>query len=248
MKKTTVFVTALSLAVWSAPAFAGRPFLTEDAPVSDAGVIGIELGADYKTPISEVDSNFVFYGGILPSLELYLEIPYTGLREGAPGKLEVFNVGSKYNLFKLGEEQILTLAFNVANLPKKWSSLSYSAAAAASKNIGFLTAHSNFGFSFSSGENNDYIFDGYIWGAAVEKPLSETLTLCGEVHSGSTLFDKAFDDNHVTGMGGVRWSLNQKLCLDFSARLPLTSAAGNPAEDGAPTEKAHYVVGLTYEF
>ncbi|PKN01790.1 MAG: hypothetical protein CVU77_02295 [Elusimicrobia bacterium HGW-Elusimicrobia-1] len=247
MKKNMIVAAVLTVAL-STASFAGRPFLTEDAPVSDVGVVGVELGADYKTPISEVDSNFVFYGGILPSLELYLEVPYTGLGGGAPGKLEVFNVGSKYNLFKVGEEQILTLVFNIANLPKKWSSLSYGAAAAASKNIGFLTVHSNLGFSFLSGENNDYVFDGYIWGVAVEKSLSETLTLCGEVHSGSTLFDKAFDDNHVTGMGGVRWSLNQKLCLDFSVRLPLTSAAENRAEDGAPTEKAHYVVGLTYEF
>lgn len=244
--KRKMFAAALLAAMLSTASFAGRPFLTEDAPTTPKGVFGIEAGIDAKDPSGDIDAGLVFYAGVCESAEIYVEIP-TALKSnipGAAGKIDVFNLGAKWNVIKRGDEQIFTLAANVSNLPKETKEWAYSGALVFSKSAGAdVTMRGNFGGNFTYEK-----FDSYIWGVGAEKPLSDKLSIAAEIHSGATLFDKAFKDNHVTSMLGLAWSVSEKATLDFSVRLPLTDAAKSLDDNNEPMEKAHYAAGITYEF
>jgi len=239
-----IFIFLLQLLLQ--PLFAYRPFLTEDAPTTPKGKVGIELGVDAKEPCGDIDAGAVVYMGVCDSAEIYLEVP-TALKSNTPdvaGKVDIFNLGGKWNFYKTGEEQILTLAANISNLPKESSLWEYSGALVFTKSLlSEFNLYANFGGNFSSEK-----FESYIWGIGADKKLSDKLTLVSEVHSGYTLFDKAFTDNHVTAMAGFSISLSEKALLDLAVRLPLTDAAKALDDNGEPTEKIHYVAGLTYEF
>lgn len=221
--------------------FAYRPFLTEDAGTSDKGVVGIEVGLDLRDPSGDVNSGLVLYHGLAQNLEVSAELPYQ-FKGADSGKLEVFNFGAKYNLIGLKDEQFLTAAFNISDIPK--SELGYSLALAVSKEFCGLDTHYNFGGNFTSKG-----FESYIWAVAAGLPLSDKLKLALEVHSGNTIFDKAFNDNHVTALLGGSYGISEKLTIDGGVRIPLTDAAKgiDPATNEA-TEKYHIALGVTFEF
>jgi len=247
-KRFLIGLVGLGLALSSVESvFAARPFLTEDAPTTPPGVVGVEIGVDAKDPCGDVDSGLVVYAGVCDSAEIYAELPFI-IKSNTPdvaGKIDVFNVGGKWNFLKCGDEQILTIAASISNLPKETSLWSYQGMLVFSKSlVSDLTLHTNFGGNFSSEK-----FESYLWGVGLEKQLSQQLALAAEIHSADTIFsERAFADSHITSMLGVAWSLSEKATLDLSLRFPLTEKAKALNDNNEPTELAHYVVGLTYEF
>ncbi len=242
MRKNIIVAAFLTVAL-SAVSFAGRPFLTEDAPTSSRGEFTVEFGADYKDPSGDIDSNVALTYGISDKLEMYVEVPFVMAgNSGNNFKIDNFAVGGKYNLARWSDVSTLSLAAVVDNLPSG-DPFGYTVAAVFSRDMGGWTCHSNLGALLSSSG-----FDSYIWGAGAEIPMSDKLALCMEAHSGSTLFDRAFSDNHVTAMLGMAYTFGENLVFDVSARLPMTDAAKFPDDDGNATEKAHYVAGITYGF
>ena len=232
-----VWAWIFAILLQSAPAFAYRPFATEDAGVAGKGVVQAEMSWDYSR-WGNGDGEHAFLlvpiFGITDRIELSAEIPW--LFHDPKGGDSVNGIGDVnfVGKFLLFEEKGNWPAFalkgafktNTGSETRGLGSgdLDYSLVAVASKTLGSFTLHTMFGYTFVGANGNENIRDIYLYGFAVDYALTDSFHLVSEV-TGSRQPDITEPHDPVSCLIGSFYKISEKITVDGGVRFGLNDAA-----------------------
>ncbi|MBI5892685.1 MAG: transporter [Deltaproteobacteria bacterium] len=214
------------------PAYAYRPFATEDAGVAGKGVVQLEVSWDHlKWENKDRDNVFLIVPiyGITERIELSVEIPYM-LHDTEDGENEDgigdINIVGKFLLIEEGDKNP---AFTLKAVVKTSSGdygkglgsgdKDYSLVAVASKTIGDFQLHGMFGYTFVGDNGDDNIRDIYLYGIGIDYSLTENFHLVAEV-AGNRHSDRTIDgDDPASGLVGATYKISEHLTIDGGIRF-----------------------------
>lgn len=229
-------------------AYAGRPLATDDAGVVDKGHFEMEAGLEYANQTDkEVGLSLVIKRGMLDNLDLGIEIPYTFIdfAEGATSDgFGDINLSAKLNLLKEQDNlPAMAVSFQLktdsGNDDKSLGTgkREYAVNYIASKSIAESSLHVNLGYTLKDDLPEQNLRDVITYGLAVEYPLADRLNLVGEI-SGENERRGNFDDNPLSGLIGLNYSLSEAMVCDLGCGFEISEAS--------PDFKV--TAGLTFSF
>ncbi|MBI3008958.1 MAG: transporter [Candidatus Omnitrophica bacterium] len=232
-----VFVSGFIIVSWTGFVWAGRPFSTEDAGVAGKGVAQLEIGAEYARQTNgdkEYASLFVPVYGLTELMEFSAEFPHklTNFKEG--GDEEGLEDVSLVLKTLIVEEVDNTPAFLVKTVVKldngnKDKGLGsgdkdLGMAAVATKSIGSLTFHANFGYTFVGKDFDPTLKDYILYGVAGEYAVGDKARLMMELYGESNShFDAdAFKHHDLQALLGSTYQLTERIVFDAAIKIGLT--------------------------
>lgn len=205
--KTPIFtIITVSLFFFAGGAQAARPLVTEDAGTVPPEEFEIEAGWDYMNPRCgdrESSAGLMLKSGLSPRLDLGIGVPYA--LEPDEG-FEAAEIALKFAL------PHFSVCFSHCT-----GDSAYSFFGVVSRPLGPFAAHLNAGAEMEGAAGGDALF---LYAAALEYELGGKFTLVAEV---------AGLDDEVTGLGGCRWAVLEKLVLDAGAG----AGGGGDSDDDA---------------
>lgn len=231
--KRAVFA-GLFLFLMAENVLAYRPLGTEDAGVAGKGVAQSEVSWDYLN----WDNNEVAHEnvlllvpiyGVTENLEISMEIPYLihdlkgGDSEEGVGDI---NLVAKYLLI---QEEERNPAFAVKGVVKLdngnedkglgSAEKDYTVVAVASKAVGALTLHLQFGYSWIGGDNDETPY-GLAFDYAASEPFHVVAEINGKRHP-----DRKDEENPLETLVGFTYKISDHLILDAGYRRGFTDAS-----------------------
>ncbi|MEW5764911.1 MAG: transporter [Acidobacteriota bacterium] len=214
-------------------AWAGRPFVTEDACVSEKGEVSLEAGFEtWETEEKGRDRVWVVVPavGVGGGVELFAEVPFVTL-EGPRGESERgfgdLVLGAKVRLVReeTGRPGLaLRFAWKThtadARMGLGTGDNDLSAVLGASKSRGRSTLHLSVGFTREGDHLNGAVRDYAFYGGALEARLSERVQLCLEVQ-GSQNPERHLRENPTFALVGLSLRAAENLVLDLGYRRAL---------------------------
>lgn len=208
------------------PAWAVRPLETEDAETVDQGRFEIEEGIIVDQPRGESAATSTSMGtsvkyGILPNLDVGVEVPYVVADPTGPGDASV-----KGKVRVIDESEIapsvavgVNVKLNNADLETGLGSgyTDYGVHGIFTKDIGPTTGHINLGYTIigqPEGADSENVLS---YGVAIEYPIAETVNLMGEI-IGESVQNIAPIDLQL----GANLSINNTFTVDGGIGFGLT--------------------------
>lgn len=215
--------------------FASRPFVTEDAGVAGKGIVQFELSWDYlKWRNNDREHVFTFVPiiGIADEVELSLEAPFMSHQHSGAHVLSGIGDVNLVTKFLLKEESDLFPAFALKTVVKTTTgsiergfgsgALDYGLVAVASKQLGDLTLHTMFGYTFIGKNGDESLRDIFVHGVAAEYAMTENVHLVAEF-AGNRHPDRMVDEHPNGAMLGATFILSDQIIVDASTRLGTNS-------------------------
>lgn len=212
---------------------AGRPFVTEDACVSDKGEVSLEAGFEtWETEDGRWDQVWVAVpaAGIGGGVEVFAEVPFVVL-PGRGGNAERgfgdLVLGAKVRLAREETSRpgfALRLAWKTHTADARTGLGSgdndLTAVLGATKCLGRSALHLSVGFTREGDHLDGAVRDYAFYGAALETTLSESVRLCLEVQ-GSQNPERHLRENPTFALVGLTVQLSEHLLLDVGYRRAL---------------------------
>lgn len=232
--------------------FAYRPLGTEDAGVAGKGVAQAEVSWDYlKWGKGDVKNENVFLlvpiYGLTENLELSVEIPYLihSLRGGGSEEgIGDVNLVAKYLLITEGERNPAFAVKGVVKLDNGdfdkglgSGDKDYSLFAVASKTIGLVTVHGQFGYAWVGDRKDENLRDITLYGIAFDYALTEPFHILAE-YSGNRHPDRTENEDPRNALAGTSYKVSDHLTLDAAYRWGLS--------DSVPDWSTTMGVSITY--
>ncbi len=222
MKRVTGVL--IGMIVFPLSVFAARPLATNDAGTVERGALEIEYGIEYVNAFDhETAMSLAFTSGILDTVDIGIEIPYTFIDAKEASDADGFsdiNISTKFN-FLSGQESLpdMALAFGYTSDSGNddrglgGGKPEYELTAIFSKAFDPVSVHLNLGYAFREDYVDEDNEDSFIYGVAVEYPLGEKITLVAEV-SGDTVLKRKFHDNACSMLFGAHYAFSERIVFD----------------------------------
>lgn len=221
----------------AAPAAAYRPFITEDATVAGRGVLQAEANWDcLKADNGDVDQVFTLVGpiyGVTERIELSVEAPFVvhhakgGATTGGAGDLNL--VGKVLLLEEIAPfpsvvvKTVAKLATGDYDRGLGTGDEDYSLVLAASKGVGPVQLHGQFGYTWVGDAKDPRQRDIALYGVAADYAIGDDFHAIGEVYGNQNTDPD--EDDQVNAVVGITHRIGDNLTLDVSAKRGLTHTA-----------------------
>lgn len=239
MLKKSLVLSGLLLFFVVGKVSAYRPLGTEDAGVAGKGVAQTEVSWDYlKWNDDELNHESVFMlvpiYGLTENLELSVEIPYLihDLKGGSSQEgIGDVNLVAKYLLIEEGEKNPAFAVKGVAKLDNGdydnglgSGDKDYSLFAVASKAIGPVTLHGQFGYTWVGDEEDSNLRDITLYGLAIDYALTEPFHILAELNGNRHPDQTAEEEDPRNALAGVTYKVSDNLTLDAAYRWGLSDS------------------------
>lgn len=232
------FVLGLFMILAAGNASAYRPLGTEDAGVAGKGVAQAEVSWDYlKWDNDEVEDEQVLMlvpiYGLTERLEISVEVPYLihDLEDGSEEGIGDVNLVAKYLLVEEGEKNPAFAVKGVAKLDNGdydnglgSGDKDYSLFAVASKAIGPVTLHGQFGYTWVGDEEDSNLRDITLYGLAIDYALTEPFHILAELNGNRHPDQTAEEEDPRNALAGVTYKVSDNLTLDAAYRWGLSDS------------------------
>jgi len=224
-------IILLFLIFAACPSFAARPLTTDDAGTVDPGRFEIEEGLIIDQPRGEDIPSSTGMGtsikyGVLPNLDLGVEIPYSttdpkGIGDATiKGKVRIVDESEIIPSVAVGVNAKLPNTDPDSGAGSKYTD--YSFLGIFTKEIGPLKGNINLVYTVIGAPKGEESSDKISYGFAIVYPMNQGLNLMGEIFGEA---DSNSEDKPVNLQFGANLSLNDTFTLDSGIGIGLTETS-----------------------
>lgn len=236
-KKIFLFFILFGCLFLCKPSFAYRPLGTEDAGVAGKEVAQMEISWDYlKWKNDDFGQIFllVLIYGINERLEVSTELPYLmhNPKGTNPEKgMGDVNIAAKYLLIQEGEKNPAFTAKGAVKLSNGdfdkglgSGDVDYSLFAVASKTMGSLGVHGQFGYSWVGRMKDKNLQDITLYGVAADYAITEDLHMLGEIN-GNRHPAIHITEHQRNVLIGITYKVSDRLILDTAYKWGISDVS-----------------------
>ena len=249
-----IFIFCIFSMLLYEPAYAGRPFSTEDATVAGKGAIQQEVGIE---PVwqEKRDKKYTFSSasiyGLRDGMEFSVEAPYAIIEPKEGNKESGFDdmtLVLKTVLFPERDDMpqfLLKTTLKLANGDEDRGLGSgdedIGLSIAATKNTGPATLHANLGYVFTGDKFDNTLHDYLLYGLAGEYSLNPRLSIVSEIYGETSSHHdtSAFKHYVLNPLLGLTYGVTETILFDIAFKLGI--------EDDKEPERG-IITGLSLSF